>query len=122
MSAEPSEEPEPGQGHLHAEAIGSIGEEASKLLAAARDWAQHAFGPASEATGSTGATTCEWCPVCQFVAVLRGERPETTERIAVAGAAVLTVLRSLLDAVQQPPSPAAQPPTGRVQPIDLGID
>lgn len=123
MSAEFSEGTGPGQGHPHADAAGSIGMEAGKLLAAAQEWAQHAFGSSAETPlATTGATTCEWCPICQFVAVLRGERPETTEKIAVAGATLLTLLRSLLDALQQPPSAPAQPSGPRVQPIDLGAE
>jgi len=133
VSVEFDEEAGPGHGHFHADAIGSIGLEASKLLAAAQEWAQQAFGAGTEARpgaeAEPAATTCEWCPICQFVAVLRGERPETTEKIATAGAAMLTVLRSLLDAIQSPASspsspesPQAQPPGGRVQPIDLGAE
>ena len=43
-------------------------------------------------------TDCQWCPLCQFVAVLRGDRPEVTERVAEAGTAVLAAVRALVDA------------------------
>lgn len=45
-------------------------------------------GPATTAGeeavhGATGhADTCRWCPVCQAVAVARGERPEVTAALA----------------------------------------
>ena len=35
---------------------------------------------------------CRWCPLCQFIAVLRGERPEVT-------AALADVLRATADAL-----------------------
>ncbi len=49
---------------------------------------------------------CRWCPVCQFVAVLRGERPEVT-------AALADVLRATADALHTfaaaaPDGPPAQ--------------
>jgi hypothetical protein len=38
------------------------------------------------------AAECRWCPLCQFIAVLRGERPEVT-------AALADVLRATADAL-----------------------
>jgi hypothetical protein len=67
----------------------------SQLQDAAAQWSQQAFAESPD--GHTG-SDCQWCPLCQFVAVLRGERPEVTERVAEAGVAVLSALRGLLDA------------------------
>jgi hypothetical protein len=94
---------------------GTVGEEASRLLDAVHDWARHTFGEGASARMATGAPECEWCPLCQFVAVLRGDRPETTEKIVAAGTAVMSALRALLD------QPTADPdePRPRVQRIDL---
>jgi hypothetical protein len=112
--------------------------EAARLLAQLQDWAQRGGEAATQhgepgsyaaqhaADGLRHGPDCEWCPVCQFVAVLRGERPELTERVAEAGVAVVTALRGLLDAVV---GAAAHPDAGaddsgapppRVQHIDLG--
>jgi hypothetical protein len=53
---------------------------------------------------------CRWCPLCQLIAVLRGERPEVT-------AALADVLRATADALHafaaahegpRPPSPPAE--------------
>jgi hypothetical protein len=52
---------------------------------------------------------CRWCPLCQFVAVLRGERPEVTAVLA-------DVLRATADALHafaaapDGPSPTATTP------------
>ncbi len=69
-----------------------LGEDAQRLFAAVQDWARRTLPPPE-----ADASTCEWCPVCSFVAVLRGERPDLTERMAEAGAAVVTAVRALLE-------------------------
>ena len=75
----------------------------------------------AHADGHTG-PECQWCPVCQFVAVLRGERPELTERVAEAGAALTTVLRAVFDPAASGAAAGggAPDPSPRVQHIDLG--
>ena len=59
------------------------------------------------------AAECRWCPLCQFIAVLRGERPEVTAIIA-------DVLRATADALHafaaapdgpRPPEPATDDET-----------
>lgn len=99
----------------HAHDFGSVGDEAGKLLDAVQDWARTTFGEGASARMSTGSPECEWCPLCQLVAVLRGERPETTEKIVAVGTAVMSALRSLLD----PPASPEEGPAARVQHIDL---
>lgn len=61
----------------------------------------------------SAAATCTACPLCRLIAVLRGERPETTARL-VDGA--LTVVRALRALVPGPEGtaggPAGDPSTG----------
>jgi hypothetical protein len=71
-----------------------LSDELAKLFSAVSGWARENF-PAPE--GGTSGTTCDWCPVCQFMAVVRGERPELSERVAEAGSALLGALRTLAD-------------------------
>lgn len=104
----------------HADAS-QLAADALRLIGSAQDWARQTFADAdgtAHADGHTG-PECQWCPLCQFVAVLRGERPELTERVAEVGTALLTVLRSAFEAAAKPPSDAPEP---RVQRIDLGGD
>ena len=68
------------------------------------DWPEHArrlaetlrevlAGAAAHVPPDAGAAPeCRWCPLCQLVAVLRGERPDVT-------AALADVLRATADAL-----------------------
>ena len=52
--------------------------------------------------------SCTACPLCRFMALLRGERPEATARLVDGALMIIRTLRSL---VPDPPDPAApQPP------------
>ncbi|HEY3630009.1 MAG TPA: hypothetical protein VGL21_03880 [Jatrophihabitantaceae bacterium] len=93
---------------------GTIGDEAAKLLDAVQDWARRNLGESSHI--ATGAPECQWCPLCQLIMVLRGDRPELTEKITDATASMVAALRTLLDAATSHAQPAQQP---RVQRIDL---
>lgn len=99
-------------------ASGPFAAEALRIVTSVQDWARRSF-PDGAADGHTG-PECQWCPLCQFVAVLRGDRPEVTERVAEAGAAVAGALRALLDAgSNRPAQPGDEAPGPRVQRIDL---
>jgi hypothetical protein len=106
------------------DAAGPLAEEALRLVSTVQDWARRSFPEPSEHGGSD----CQWCPLCQFAAVLRVERPEVTERVAEAGTAVVAALRSLFDAASTAPPSAGQHRRGepadrpRVQHIDLGTE
>lgn len=99
----------------HTHDFGPVGEEAAKLLEAVQGWARTTFGEGANARIATGGPDCEWCPVCQLVAALRGERPELTEKIVEAGSTLMIALRALLN----PPPPAGEAAQPRVQRIDL---
>jgi hypothetical protein len=125
---------------------GPLGEQAARLVASVQDWALRSFAssdamPATNAGHSANGGNCQWCPLCQLVAVLRGDRPEVTARVAEAGAAVVAALRAIADAASgaapadtvqttgadeptdsatgQHRRPAPGPATSRVQRIDL---
>jgi hypothetical protein len=102
---------------------GPLGEEAAKLFAAAQDWFHRTLGDPATARIATGAPECAWCPLCQLVSVLRGDRPEITERLAETQAAVAGLLRALADAAGTTGAHGGQRSNGsRVQKIDLGAD
>ena len=95
---------------------GTIGDEAVKLLDAVQDWARRNLGEGAHI--ATGAPECTWCPICQFIAVLRGDRPEISDKIAEATASMVAAVRAVVDAAASPHHPAGEQP--RVQRIDLG--
>jgi hypothetical protein len=99
----------------HAHDFGPVGDEAAKLLEAVQGWARATFGEGASARISTGGPDCGWCPVCQLVAALRGERPELTEKIVEAGSTLMIALRALLER----PAPNGDAQAPRVQRIDL---
>ncbi|MDT0261361.1 hypothetical protein [Jatrophihabitans lederbergiae] len=122
---------------------GPLADEAARLVGAAQDWWHRTTGGArpdgggrgspDNATGSpgiaTGAAECCWCPVCQAIATVRGDRPDILERLAETQAAVTGLLRALADttAAGRASRPADQaqesgPRAPRVQEIILNSD
>lgn len=106
--------------HAHAGA-GPIAEEAVRLIGAVQDWARRSFPEPSAASSDARGSDCQWCPICQFIAVVRGERPELTERVVEAGTAVASAVRAFVEAAAGTGRTASeeQPRSPRVQRIDL---
>jgi hypothetical protein len=98
------------------ESPGTLGDEAVQLLDAVQDWARRNLGDGAHI--ATGAPECTWCPICQFIAVLRGDRPEVSDKIADAATSLIAAVRAVVDAAA--PSRTEQSRTPRVQHIDLG--
>jgi hypothetical protein len=99
----------------------STGDETRKLIAAVQSWAQRAL---PEPPSGHGGPECQWCPVCQFASILRGEHPDVTERVAEVGTALTGAFRALVEAAATHAPPPSHPdtddePTPRVQRIDL---
>jgi hypothetical protein len=121
---------------LDDDALSRLAADALRVISGVQEWARQTFSELdaqahADGHGATGGPECQWCPLCQFVAVLRGERPELTERVADAGTAIVTALRAALDATARPSAPGQhradrEPRSGssgaapRVQRIDLG--
>ncbi len=117
----------PGTG----EPVGSVGEEAAKLLGALSDWARDQgtdyAGTAAGAASSfahavhdvnehiaTGSADCRYCPVCQVIHVVRGTSPEVRAHLSVAASSLMQAAAGLL-------ATHTDGPTGRssVEKIDL---
>lgn len=106
-----NEEPgAPGDEH---EPLGSVGEEAAKLLGALSDWARDQgadyAGSAAGAAGSladavhgvgehiaTGSQDCRYCPVCQVIHVVRQTSPEVRAHLTVAASSLMQAAAGLL--------------------------
>jgi hypothetical protein len=108
-----SDEPEP---------VGSVAEEAAKLLGAVSGWArEHGGGVAGLADAmadrsaehlATGSPECAWCPVCRTIAAIRQTSPEVRAHLASAASSLMMALSEMM---------ATRPPErGRgVERIDL---
>jgi hypothetical protein len=99
-------------------AVGSVAEEATKLLEALgkSDQEDHVHVPMGEAE------SCSWCPVCRGVTLLRGASPETLGRLADLATTAATVLADLASRHTES-SPAADRAPGdrgpRTEPITV---
>lgn len=71
-----------------------LADEARTLLTVVQEWAQRTL---PEPPSGHGGPECQWCPLCQFASILRGEHPEVSERVAEAGTALAAALRSFIE-------------------------
>jgi hypothetical protein len=107
------------------EPVGSVGEEAAKLLASLQGWAREHLGEHTRGTGgfgsayiSDGSAACRVCPVCQLIAFARGINPESMEQVSHAAGSMLHALADLVDSAGRAQSRRGAP----VQKIDLTDD
>ncbi|HVV18141.1 MAG TPA: hypothetical protein VHF06_01820 [Pseudonocardiaceae bacterium] len=85
-----------------------LAEETRLLLDAlaerAQPWLNRLAAPGDD--GEHTPSTCNWCPLCAGMAVLRGERPELAVKAAEHAAGLIAVLRA---ALAERPAPASSP-------------
>jgi hypothetical protein len=109
--------------------VGSLAEEAAKLLGALSGWAREHGDGVSAMAGSmagsvadelhehlaTGSPECAWCPVCRTVAAVRETSPEVRAHLASAASSFMLAVSGMM---------ATQPPTpdNGVERIDLDDD
>jgi len=100
---------------------GPPGEEAARLLGAAQDWLHRVVLDPATARVATGSQECCWCPLCQLIAAMRGNRPELTERLSEALGALTELQTALAGLLRSPaePTPPAERPARTVHRIDL---
>ncbi|GAA1925966.1 hypothetical protein [Nocardioides marmoribigeumensis] len=111
--------------------VGSVGEEAAKLLGALQDWARdtgaaHAGGVADDLGAQVrdlGAhlahgEDCRYCPVCQAIRVFRETSPEIKQHLATAAGSLAQAVSLYLSASSQGSTPRSAEP----QHIDLDDD
>jgi hypothetical protein len=75
--------------------IGSVADEAARLLGALSEWARDAAQDVDRHL-ATGADECTYCPVCRTVHALRGLSPEVRTQLASAGTTFLRAGTRLL--------------------------
>ena len=100
--------------------VGSVGDEAAKLLGALAGWAGDHVGDKVREVDehlATGDAECLYCPICRTVHAVRQASPEVKAQLASAASAFLEAAAGLLAAAG-----SAEPPPSRVQHIDLDAD
>lgn len=137
-------ESESGQDRSEPSPVGTAAQEAIKLAAAVSQWAdrtgladalsgiamQTAMGVQAAARAASSAVdedddddeddadedsiTCDFCPICQGVSLLRAVSPDAATGVAEALFAVTEAFRSAVDTLSQPPSS-----TPHVEHIDI---
>ena len=115
--------------------VGSVGEEAVKLLGALGDWAksqsnEYADTAAGAANGltdaikgidehlATGGEDCRYCPVCRVIAAVRQTSPEVRGHLTVAASSLLQAAAGVM-ATQVPDDAKPGGQRGGVEKIDL---
>ena len=94
------------------EPVGSVGDEAAKLLGVLAGWASEHARDVNEHLG-TGDAECLYCPICRTVHAVRGASPEVRDQLASAASSFLQAAAGLLATT------SASEPASRVQRIDL---
>ena len=96
------------------ESIGSVSEEALKLLGALQDWARESRSDASAAAGSaasgatsslgaindhiaTGGQDCRYCPICQVISAVRDTSPEVKQHLASAATSLMKAVAGVME-------------------------
>ncbi len=80
----------------------------------------------ADSSAGSGAAECRWCPLCQLIAVLRGERPEVTAVLADVLRATADALHAFAAAPDGPrpaaPADEAEAPVGDPPPVVQRIE
>lgn len=97
--------------------VGSVAEEAVKLLGALSEWAKDAAGDVDQHI-ATGAAECTYCPICRTVHAVRELNPEVKTQLATAATTFLNAAAGLLAGAATGQTERPE----RVQHIDLDDD
>jgi hypothetical protein len=95
------------------EPVGSVGDEAAKLLGVLAGWATDHARDLNEHL-ATGDAECLYCPICRTVHAVRGASPEVRDQLATAASSFLQAAAGLLAGAT-----AGGETASRVEHIDL---
>jgi hypothetical protein len=86
--------------------VGSVTEEAAKLLGAMSRWAREQGGGAAGLADAiadrsaehlaTGSPECTWCPVCRTIAAMRQTSPEVWTHLASAASSLMLAFSEMM--------------------------
>ena len=117
--------------------VGTLAEEATKLLLAVQGWAKEsgsdyagaAAGAATHAAAAvgginehiaTGGEDCRYCPLCQVISAVRGTSPEVKEHLSAAATSILAAVSGLMET--RIPDRSGRAPEEPLEKIDLSDD
>jgi hypothetical protein len=92
---------EEGSGR-HDDPVGSLAEEAAKLLGAVSGWAkEHGDGWSTLGDDlhehlATGSPECTWCPICRTVSAFRQTSPEVRAHLASAASSLMMAVSGMM--------------------------
>ena len=116
--------------------VGSVGEEAVKLLQALQEWAKESGNEYAETVGTatagaggllhsvnehiaTGGQDCVYCPVCRMISAVRATSPEVKQHLTTAASSLLQAAAGLM--ATHAPDPSARSEAA-MERIDLSDD
>jgi len=135
--------PTPPGGAGDPEDLGTVAEEAAKLLGALGDWARdqgtdwaqgaagladHAAATARQVRGhlddniATGSEECRYCPVCRTIHAVREMSPEVKAHLTSAATSLLQAAAGVMATQVPSGSAGGQPGRSGVEHIDLDDD
>jgi hypothetical protein len=120
--------------HGGADPVGTLGEEATKLLNALQDWArdsgsEYAGTGAAAASGAaagaqrvhehlaTGGEDCRYCPLCRVISAVRGTSPEVRAHLASAATSLMSAAAGVLATQVPDQGPEGEAARGRAAPV-----
>lgn len=120
------------------ESIGSVAEEAQKLLGVLQDWAgdsgsEYAAAAAAAASSAAsslnsvnehvavGGSDCRYCPLCRVISAMRETRPEVKQHLASAATSLMHALAGAM-ATDVPDPSGRRRDASSVEKIDLSND
>ncbi len=111
---------------MSSDPVGSLAEEAAKLIVAIQGWAEGVQAATEPEAGSQHdpehshdpvSAECRFCPFCTAVRLARATTPEVRDHFSSAVSSLALAVKGLLD---DPPPPAAG--TSPAEKIDLAED
>jgi hypothetical protein len=89
--------------------LAGLVEAARSLVDPAQQWAKRTFG---ELNAEHRPEDCTWCPICQFVALVRGEAPELADKLSEAAATFPATVKAVIETAQQQSASRPRPTPG----------
>lgn len=92
--------------------VGSLAQEAWKLARALADQVAEVADPAEGESAAHRPESCDYCPLCQLIAIVRHARPEVAEHLTAALTSLTLAARGVVESWAQMRDEQAAPAEG----------